>query len=89
MGDSGIALQLSLLALAVVVAAIIAFAVAWRVRNRAVRVLLGVLMLAGAAVCTFLSALAALLVAALGLGTLLLATMPLRRGEPAAPKPPG
>jgi len=67
MGDSGIAVQLTLLVLFLIVTAIVAFVVAWRVRNRVVRVFVGVLLLAMAAGCILFSTMAVLLVAALGI----------------------
>jgi hypothetical protein len=67
-------LYLSVLAFLVIVSAAIAFAIACRVRSRAVRVTVGVILLAIAAVCGILSVLAALLVAALGVAALALAS---------------
>ena len=74
MGDSDITLSLSVVALLVVVGALIAFVVALRVRERTVRVGVGVILLAVAAVCAILSIQAALLVAALGVSALILAS---------------
>jgi hypothetical protein len=74
MGDSDITLYLSVVALLVVVGAIIAFVVALRVRQRAVRFGVGVILLVVAAVCAILSILATLLVAALGVYALILAS---------------
>ena len=74
MGDSDITLYLSVVALAVMVGAIVAFVIAWRVHRRAVRVSVGVIQLAVATVCGILSVLAALIVAALGVAALALAT---------------
>jgi hypothetical protein len=74
MGDSDITLYLSVVALLVVVGAIIAFVIALRVRQKAVPVGVGVILLAVAAVCAILSFLAALLVAALGVSALILAS---------------
>ena len=74
MGDSGLAVQLSLIVLLLIVTAIAAFVVAWRVRNRVVRIFVGVLLLAMAAVFSLLSAVAVLLVAALGVIALVLGT---------------
>ncbi len=74
MGDSGIAVQLSLLALLLIVAAIVAFVVAWRVRKRVVHVLVGILLLAMAAACSLFSAMAVLLVAVFGVTSLVLPT---------------
>lgn len=73
MGDSDIAFYLSVAALLVVVGAIIAFVVAIRVRQRAVRVSVGVILLAGASLCAIISILAALIVAAMGVSALILA----------------
>jgi hypothetical protein len=74
MGDSDITLYLSVMALLVMIGAIVAFVIAWRVRKRAVRVAVGVILLAVAAVCGILSLLAALIVAAPGVGALVLAS---------------
>ena len=73
MGDSDIILYLSVAALLVVVGAVVAFVIAWRVRKRSVRVTVGVILLAVAALCGILSFLAALLVAALGVAALAMA----------------
>ena len=73
MGDSDITLYLSLLAL-LIGGAVVAFVIAWRARKRAVRVTVGLLLLAVALVCGILSLLAALIVAALGVGALVLAS---------------
>lgn len=73
MGDSDIVLYLSVAALFVVVGAFVAFVIAWRVRKRAVRLIVGVVLLAVAAICAILSFLASLVVAALGVGSLVLA----------------
>jgi hypothetical protein len=73
MGDSDITLYLSVLASLLVAGAVIAFAIACRIRCRAVRVTVGLVLLAIAAVCGILSVLAALLVAALGVAALALA----------------
>ena len=72
MGDSGIAVQLTLLVLFLIITATVAFVVAWRVRNRVVRVFVGVLLLAMAAGCSLFSTMAVLLVAALGVITLVM-----------------
>jgi hypothetical protein len=82
MGDSDFALYLSLLALLVIGGAVVVFIVVWRVRKRAVRVTVGVLLLAVAAVCGILSLLAALVVAALGVGALVLASKMPRSDAP-------
>ena len=74
MGDSDIAAQLSLLVLLLIFTAIVAFVIAWRARNRVVRVLIGILLLAMAAACSLISAIAVLLVAALGVIALVLGT---------------
>ncbi|UCG50501.1 MAG: hypothetical protein JSW58_09825 [Candidatus Latescibacterota bacterium] len=73
MGDSDIALYIAVLALIVILGAVIAFVIAWRVRKRTVRVTVGVLLLAVAAVCGVLSLLGGVLVAALGVAALVLA----------------
>lgn len=73
MGDSGFTVQLSLFAFLIVISAIVAFIVAWRVRKRIVRVLVGAFLLAIAAFSVILSTMAALLVAVLGVITLILA----------------
>jgi hypothetical protein len=74
MGDSDIAVQLSILTLLLVVTAIVAFVIACRVRNRVVRVLVGALLIAIAATCGLFSTMAGLLVAALGVTALVMAT---------------
>lgn len=74
MGDSDIAFHFSVAALLVVGGAIIAFLIACRSRRRAVRVGTGVILLAVAAMCVILSLLAALLVAALGVVALVMAS---------------
>ena len=74
MGDSDITAYLSLLALFVIVGAVIAFAVALRVRRRTFRVAVGVLLLVVAALSSILSLLATLLVAVLGVATVFLAS---------------
>jgi len=74
MGDSAITPYLSVVALLVVVVAMIAFVVALRVRQRTVRVGVGVILIAVAAVCAILSILAGLLVASLGVYALILAS---------------
>jgi len=74
MGDSDVTLYLSVVALVVMVIAIVAFVIAWRVRKRSVRVAVGVILLALAAVCGILSLVASLIVAALGVGALILAS---------------
>jgi hypothetical protein len=73
MGDSGMALRLSVLALLLVVGALVAFVVAWRVRRRVVRLGVGILLLGLAAACAVFSVLAVLRVAGLGVGALVLA----------------
>ena len=78
MGDSGIDVQLSLLLLLLIVTAIVAFVVAWRVRNRVVRVFIGVLLLVMAAACSLFSAMMVLLIAALGVIALVLAARTLQ-----------
>ena len=74
MGDSGFTEQLSLFAFIIIISAIVAFIFACCVRKRIVRVLVGVYLLAIAAFCIILSAMAALLVAVLGVIALILAT---------------
>ena len=73
MGDSDITVYLSVVAVLVMAGAIVAFVIAWRVRRRGVRVAVGALLLAAAAFCGILTLLAALLIAALGVGCLILA----------------
>jgi hypothetical protein len=73
MGDSDFALYLSVVAILVMVGSVIAFIIAWRVRKRPVRIVVGVLLLAVAALCAILSFLATLIVAALGVASLVLA----------------
>jgi hypothetical protein len=88
MGDTDIGLYLLVASLLVIFGAIIAFVIACLSRRRAVRVGVGVVLLAMATVCSFLSLLAALLVAALGVAALVLARYTPRtasavtRGEP-------
>ena len=74
MGDSDITAYLSVLAFLVVVGAIIAFAVALRVRRKTFRAAVGILLLAVAALSSILSMLATLLVASLGVAALVLAS---------------
>ena len=74
MGDSDITLYLSVVALLVMAGTIVAFVIAWRVQRRIVRVTVGVILLAVAATCGILSILASLLVAALGVAALVLAS---------------
>jgi hypothetical protein len=73
MGDSDFTWLASVVAIAVVVVALIAFVIAWRVRKRAVRVVIGILLLAAAALCGILSLWATLVVNALGVAALGLA----------------
>lgn len=73
MGDSDLVVYLSIAALIVVLGAVVAFVIAWRVRKRAFRVIVGVMLLAAAALCVILSFGASLVVAALGVGSLVLA----------------
>jgi len=61
------------MALLVMVGSIAAFIIAWRVRRRGVRLTVGVILLAIAAVCSILSLLATLVVGALGIGCLIMA----------------
>jgi hypothetical protein len=82
MGDSGIVTTISVLALLLVIAAVAAFVVAWRVRSRALRAMIGVLLLASAFACGVLSALAAMSVAALGVGALVLAARRVEEPHP-------
>ena len=86
MGDSGFAFPLSLLALLAVAIGIVAFAVACRVRNRAVRGIAGVLLLATGVLCGVLSVVAALLLATLGVVALVLA---IKAPRPSAPNAEG
>jgi hypothetical protein len=81
MGDSDIVLYLSVAALIVVVGAVVVFVVACRVRKRAVRVIVGFMLLAVAALCASLSLLASLVVAALGVGSLVLAAKSPTQGQ--------
>ncbi|MGD8699714.1 MAG: hypothetical protein PVJ43_10515 [Gemmatimonadales bacterium] len=74
MGDSDFGFYLFVAALLVMVGAIVAFVIAWRSRQRAVRVAVGVILLAVAAVCPVLSVLVAFLVGALGVSALVLAS---------------
>lgn len=74
MGDSDFGFYLFFAALLVMVGAIVAFIIAWRSRQRAVRVAVGVILLATAAVSAVLSLLEAFLVAALGVSALVLAS---------------
>ena len=80
MGDSDAVLYLSAAALIVVVGAVAAFVIAWRVRRKAVRVIVGVMLLAVAALCVVLSFLASLVVAALGAWSLVLAARSSKTG---------
>ena len=73
MGDSGIAFQLSLLAVLLVGTGVVAFVAACRVRSRAVRAVAGVLLLAIAIFSGILSIMAAALLGALGVLALALA----------------
>lgn len=74
MGDSDIALYFFVAALLIMVGAIIAFVIACRSRQRAVRVGVGVILLAVAAVSAVLSLLGAFIIAALGVSALVLAS---------------
>lgn len=74
MGDSDFTFYASLVALLVTVGAIVAFIIAWRVRRRSVRVAVGILLLLTAAVGGILSLLASLLIATLGVVSLVMAT---------------
>ena len=70
MGDSDITIYLSLVAIFILVGAVLAFIIAWRTRKQAVRVIVGVLLLALAAICsTFLSLMTTLFVAAQGIAS--------------------
>jgi hypothetical protein len=73
MGDSDFALYLSVVAILVMVGSVIAFTIAWRVRKRPFRIVVGVLLVAVAALCAIFSFLATLIVAALGVWALVLA----------------
>jgi hypothetical protein len=72
-GDSDFAVQLSALAIILIVVSIAVFVIAWRVRKRAVRLSIGVLLLVLAVTCGFFSTLAVLLIAVLGVSALVLA----------------
>jgi len=82
MGDSGIVTTISVLALLLVIAAVAAFVVAWRVRSRKLRAIVGILLLASALVCGIFSALAAMSVATLGFGALVLAARRVKAPHP-------
>ena len=73
MGDSDIAVQLSALAIVLTVVSIAAFVIAWRVRKRAVRLSIGVVLLVLAVTCGFFSTWTVLLIAALGVAAMVLA----------------
>jgi hypothetical protein len=73
MGDSGITLQLSLLAVLLVGTGIVAFVAACRVRNGMVRAVAGVLLFAIAVLSSMLSIMATLVLGALGFVALALA----------------
>jgi hypothetical protein len=81
MGDSDIVQYLSAAALILVLGAVVAFVIAWRVRTRAVRVIVGVMLLVVAALCAIFSFLASLVVAALGVASLILAVRAPTRGR--------
>jgi len=72
MGDSDIAIYLSLLALAVTIASVVVAVVAWRIKNRQLRIGVGVSLLIIAGSFVLLSFFASLLIGGLGLVTLLL-----------------
>ena len=74
MGDSDIRLYFLVASLIVVVGAVIAFVIACRSRRRVVRIGVGIVLLAVATVCTIISLLGALLVAAMGVSALVLAS---------------
>ena len=78
MGDSDITLYLSAAALLVVAGSVVAFVIAWRVRKKSFRFAVGVTLLVAAAGCSILSFRGALLVGALGVGSLILAGRTLR-----------
>ena len=73
MGDSDITVQLSLLSYLLIVTALVTFVVALCVRKRSVRILIGIFLFAMAATCVLFSIMAVLLVAALGVVTMILA----------------
>ena len=73
MGDSDITLYLSGLALYVMLGAIVAFIIAWRVQKKIVRTAIGGALLVTSVFCIFLSLSAALIVASLGIVVLILA----------------
>jgi hypothetical protein len=72
-GDSDFTTYVTYLSSLIIVGALIALIVAWRIRKRAVRVTLGILLLAVASVSGVLSALAMLFVAALGFAAIVMA----------------
>ena len=84
MGDSGISIYFSVAALVLVAGAVTAFVVAWRVKNRTLRIVVGILLLATAILSSFLSTLAMLVIAVLGVCALVLAT---RSAEGKKPTP--
>jgi hypothetical protein len=73
LGDSGILVHLTLLSYFLIVLAILIFLIAWRIRRRVVRFLVGVILLVMAGTCVLFSILAVLFVAALGITALVLA----------------
>ena len=73
MGDSDITVLLSFLTYLLIVIALVTFLVALWFRNRIVRILIGIFLFAMAATCVLFSMMAVLLVAALGVVTIVLA----------------
>jgi len=73
MGDSDITVQLSFLTYLLIVTAFVTFVVALCVHKRFVRILIGIFLFAMAATCVLFSMMAVLLVAALGVVTMVLA----------------
>ena len=87
MGDSDLLRVLNIAALLLVIGAVVAFVIAWRARSRALRVAVGLILLAVAAFGAILSFLAALLIAGLGVASLVLATSN-QGGQPTAADKP-
>jgi len=73
MGDSDITVLLSFLTYLLIVTTIVIFVVALCVHKRFVRILIGIFLFAMAATCVLFSMMAVLLVAALGVVTMVLA----------------
>ena len=72
MGDSNIATYLSVLALVVTIASVVMAVIAWRIKNRPLRIGVGVSLLIVAVGFVLLSFFASLLIGGLGLVILLL-----------------